>query len=90
MAERYHRCAVALSLEQVNKISERFAALSPYDRGAIPRSILKIEDDNFDPTTGTQRQLYCLAISAKRYALFLLGENGAPVLLREAVNNKED
>ncbi len=79
-----------LSWEQIQKISKRFAALSPYDPGAIPGSILKVEDDNFDPITGRQRQLYCLAISAKRYALFLLDENGTPVLLREGVNNKED
>ncbi len=80
----------ALSWEQVQKISERFAALSPYDRDAIPGSILKIEDDNLDPTTGGQRQLYCLAISAKRHALFLRDEKGAPVLLQEGGNNKED
>src|SRR5205814_5267978 len=36
------------------------------------------------------RQLYCLAISAKRYALFLRDKNGAPVLLRQDVNNEED
>jgi hypothetical protein len=29
-----------------------------------------------------QRQLYCLAISAKRYALFLREANGEPILLR--------
>jgi len=72
----------ALSWELVRKISERFAALNLYDRSAVPGSILKIEDDNFDPATGKQRQLYCLAISAKRYALFLLDENNKPVLLR--------
>ncbi len=79
----------ALSWEQVRKLSGRFADLSPYDRAAIPGSILKIEDDNFDPATGRQRQIYCLAISAKRYDLFLL-ENGSPVLLREEINNKEN
>lgn len=60
----------ALSWEQVRNIAQRFAALSPYDREAIPGSILKIEDQNFDPATRKQRQLYCFAISAKRYALF--------------------
>ena len=80
----------ALSWEQVDKISSRFAALNPYDRDAVPGSILKIEDDNRDPEAGTQRQLYCLAISAKRYALFLRDEHGNPVLLRKGVNNKED
>jgi len=80
----------ALTWNQVQQISQRFAVLNPYDRAAIPGSILKIENDNFDPTTGRQRQIHCLAISAKRYALFLLGENGSPVLLRSRVNNEED
>jgi hypothetical protein len=64
--------------------------LPAYDRTAVPGSILKIEDDNFDRTTRKQRPLYCLAISAKRYALFLRDKKGAPVLLREDVNNEED
>ncbi len=79
-----------LSWAQVDAIAERFAALNPYDRSAIPGSILKIEDDNFDPDTGRQRQLWCLAISAKRYALFLRDPIGEPALLRRGINNKED
>ena len=66
-----------------------FARLNPYDRGAVKGSILKIEDDNFDPETKEQRQLWCLAISAKRYALFLRDRNGEPALLRRGVNNGE-
>ena len=42
------------------------------------------------PKRQHQRQLYCLAISAKRYALFLRDQRGNPVLLRKGVNNKED
>jgi hypothetical protein len=80
----------ALSWEQVSEISHRFARLNPYDRDAIPGSILKIEDDNFDPVTRKQRQIQCLAISAKRYSLFILDENGNPALLRKGVNNNED
>lgn len=53
----------------IRTIVDRFAALSPYDRTAVPGSILKIEDENFRPD-GSQRQLYAYAISAKRYALF--------------------
>jgi hypothetical protein len=65
--------------------------LKPYDRDAVETSILKLEDDNFvDPETRHQRQLHCLAISAKRYALFLRDEHGDPVLLRNGLNNKED
>ena len=78
----------ALSWAQVAAIAKRFEALNPYD--LKPGSVLKIEDDNFDPKTGRQRQLWCLAISAKRYSLFLRDKNGEPALLREGVNNKED
>jgi hypothetical protein len=80
----------ALSWEQAKTITERFAALNPYERTAVPGSVLKLEDDNFDPATGRQRQLYCFAISAKRYALFLVNRRGSPELLRKDVNNKDD
>jgi hypothetical protein len=80
----------ALSWKQVKDIAMRFAALNPYDRDAIPGSVLKIEEDNFDPKTGKQRQLYCLAISAKRYALFLKDRHGKPELLRKDTNNGAD
>jgi hypothetical protein len=80
----------AFSWQQVRDIADRFATLNPYDRSAIPGSILKIEDDNFDLHTAKQRQLYCLAISAKRYSLFLRDGRGNSTLLRKDVNNKDD
>jgi hypothetical protein len=80
----------ALSWGRVDEIVKKFEALNPYDRSVIPGSVLKIEDDNFDPRTEKQRQLHCLAISAKRYALFLWAKNGEPVLLREGRNNDKD
>jgi hypothetical protein len=80
----------AVSRKQVQEISGRFAALNPYDREAVSGSVLKIEEDNFDPKTRIQRQLYCFAISAKRYTLFMLDENGEPVMLKEDANNKTD
>jgi hypothetical protein len=73
----------ALSWKQVDDIARRFMQLNPYNRSAVPGSILKIEDDNWDPETKKQRQLYCLAISAKRYALFTRNKTGVPTLLRE-------
>lgn len=79
----------ALSWRQVQQIATQFRALHPYDRRAVPGSILKIEDDNVDPRTEKQRQIYCLAISAKRYALFVM-KHGQPTLLREDVNNQQD
>ena len=80
----------ALRWEQVKEIVNLFSRLNPYDRDAVPDSILKIEDDNFDPETKDQRQLWCLAISAKRYCLFLRDAKGEPVLLRKGVNNPKD
>jgi hypothetical protein len=72
----------ALSWSQVHRISERFRALKPYDPSAIAASVLEIEKDNFDPITGHQRQLWCFAVSAKRYALFLRSPDGEPTLLK--------
>jgi hypothetical protein len=80
----------ALTWNQVDEIVKQCEALNPYNRQIIPGSVLKIEDDNFDPKTGKQRQIHCLAISAKRYALFTLSQNGEPELLREGRNNKKD
>ena len=83
----------ALSWRQVAGIRKRFESLNPYDRKAVPGSILKLEDDNYekgDPKTQERRQLYCLAISAKRYVLFEKDRAGKPVLLRDDVNNHAD
>ena len=80
----------ALSWKQVDDFAKRFAQLNPYERNAVLGSILKIEDDNFDPVTKRQRELYCLAISAKRYVLSLRDDAGVPVLLRKGINNKDD
>lgn len=44
----------ALTWKQVFQIVEKFKALNPYNRSIIPGSVLKIEDDNFDPKTGKQ------------------------------------
>jgi hypothetical protein len=59
----------ALSWKEVEKIAAKFTALNPYDPQAVPGSILKIEDVNFD-SNKKQRQLYGYAVSAKRYALY--------------------
>jgi len=80
----------ALSWAQVRGIRQRFVALNPYRSDAVPGSVLKIEDDNFDLATQKQRQIYCFAISAKRYALFFLNSSGDPVLLQKKINNRKD
>ena len=68
----------ALSWEQVNGIAEKFTSLNPYDRKAITGSVLKIEEVNYDKESKDQRELKCFAISAKRYALFTVDQNGRP------------
>ncbi|MBV8282829.1 MAG: hypothetical protein JO347_12325, partial [Candidatus Eremiobacteraeota bacterium] len=80
----------AITWAQVENIAKRFEALNPYDRDSVPGSILKIEDDNFDPTTKKQRQIWCVAISAKRYALFLKDKSNTPSLLRKGQNSKDN
>ncbi len=71
----------ALSWADVDTIVERFAALNPYDRSIVPGSVLEVEDVNRDSESGTRRQLWCYAISAKRYALFTRDAGGMPVVV---------
>lgn len=80
----------AITWAGVRRVASDFAALNPYDPEAVPGSILKLELDNFDRKTGKHRQLWCYAISAKRYALFLRERDGSPTLLRSNVNNGDD
>jgi hypothetical protein len=68
----------------VDEIRKRFEALSPYDREAVPRSVLKLEKENLDLVTKQRWQLWCYALSAKRYALFNLDDDGRPVLRKSS------
>jgi hypothetical protein len=58
----------AITWEAVKKICSQLNRLNPYDPKLIS-NILKIEDCNYD-SSGKQHQLYGLAISAKRYAVY--------------------
>src|SRR5690348_7432034 len=58
----------ALSWKDVERITERFDSLSPYDPQIVPH-LLRLTDENFDKT-GAQHQLFGLSIAAKRYALY--------------------
>jgi hypothetical protein len=69
----------SLSWEQVDEIVGRFRTLNPYT--TIRGSILEIEGENYDPDTGEQREIECLAIASKRYALFTRNADGAPRLI---------
>ena len=75
----------ALSFAQVDAIIDRFTDLNPYDRSIIPDSILKLEDINFDK--GVSRQVYCYAISSKRYCLAVLDAHGEPQIARDPKGN---
>jgi hypothetical protein len=69
----------ALSWSQVDAIVAHFEALNPYDRSAVPGSILKIEKVNFGDR-GEQRELFAYVISTKRYALFTIDAGGRPLV----------
>jgi hypothetical protein len=58
----------SLTWAQVDDISKRFEALKPYSPKAVPGPVLELERENFD--SGEQRQLWCYAVSAKRYVLY--------------------
>jgi hypothetical protein len=72
----------ALSWAEVDEIRAEFEALKPYDPAAVTDDLLELEDENFaNPDTRTQqRELWCYAISAKRYVLFEYDRQGEPVL----------
>jgi hypothetical protein len=80
------RAVSALSWDEVEEVRERFAALSRYDRSAIPGTILKIEDENYalgpdrKPDLTHRNQLHCYAVSEKLYALYTLDEASDPVV----------
>lgn len=68
-------------LEAVSEVRDWFKPLSPYS--GTP-DILKAEDENFGlDGIAEYETLYCFAISAKRYALFNLSNDGS-IVLRKA------
>jgi len=73
----------ALSWEQVDAILSRMDALNPYDRAIVRDAMLELEGVNFDDT-GNRRELWCMSIAAKRYALFTRDNAGAPTILPES------
>lgn len=70
--------------EKVERVRAKLAKLDPYGDG---KDLLKVEDANFDPADGkTMVELYCFAISAKRYALFTFDDNGKPVIRKASAH----
>ncbi len=72
--------ARVLTWVEVEALRQRFAALNPYDPTLVPGSILKLEAVNL--MEGVEQELWCFAISAKRYALYSLDEHGKPLLVK--------
>jgi len=70
-------------LQRGRAVIDWFEALNPYRK---PGSILDVEDANFKPGTKHHEPLYCLAISAKRYALFNLDFDGKPILRKTSAH----
>ena len=62
---------------RVHSVVDWFAGLNPYD---FPGSILQIEKVNTALDKSGPAPLYCWAISAKRYALFNIAEDGSPIM----------
>lgn len=68
---------------RAHNVVDWFSALNPYRK---PGSILNIEDANKDPITGQLRELYCLVISSKRYALFNIDTDGKPIIRKASAH----
>lgn len=68
---------------RVERIGAWFEALNPYEKAG---SILEFEDQNSDPDTGQPRDLFCYAISAKRYALFNWSDDGRPIIRKASAH----
>ncbi|MBB3956260.1 DNA polymerase domain-containing protein [Novosphingobium sediminicola] len=64
-------------IQAVQGIVDWFTPLNPYEFGG---PILKVEDVNFACGGDAPVQLYCFAISSKRYALFNLAADGTPIM----------
>jgi hypothetical protein len=64
-----------LSLAQAQAIVVRFDVLNPYDRDAVPGSILEIKEVSLGPD-GQPAPVPLLAISAKRYTFYHEQEDG--------------
>jgi hypothetical protein len=69
---------------QVQAILDRFTSLNPYDPTLVPGSPWKVEHQSLE------HELWCYAISAKRYALYHPTADGGIDLVAVADNPEED
>ena len=70
-------------LKTAKGVCDWFVPLNPYEKKG---PLLKIEDINYRAGTGEILPLYCLAISAKRYALFNLDEDNRPIIRKASAH----
>src|SRR6056297_1853967 len=70
-------------LKRCQTVVDWFTGLNPYRQKG---SILEIEDANYAVGAMAHEPLYCLALSAKRYALFNLDADGKPVLRKASAH----
>jgi len=74
-------------VDAVQKVCDWFVPLNPYNKKG---SLLKIEDANYQLRNGKRTNkfapLYCLAISAKRYVLFNLNQQGRPIIRKASAH----
>jgi hypothetical protein len=74
---------------KVSEISEWFVPLNPYEQapGKPPVSILEPQKQNLARDgSGDFEPLYCFAISAKRYVLFNLDQDGRPIIRKASAH----
>ncbi|MDQ7076830.1 MAG: hypothetical protein Q9M45_03160 [Robiginitomaculum sp.] len=70
--------------KRAQNVVDQFTALNPYKK---PGSILQIEDVNYaGGTSELLMPLYVFAISAKRYALFNLDDQGKPIIRKASAH----
>ena len=69
--------------QKAQNVIDWFVPLNPYRK---PGSILQLEGQNFVIGSKKLEPLYCLAISAKRYALFNLDRIGKPILRKASAH----
>jgi hypothetical protein len=70
-------------LSRADRVIDWFKPLNPYEAGG---SILQLEKHNLDPVTKQRRALFAWAISAKRYALFNIGDDGRAILRKASAH----
>jgi len=74
-------------VEECRKVAGWFDPLNPYE---AKDPLFKVEDANYGVGSKELAPLYCYAISSKRYALFILGPNGEPILRKASAHGLGD